>query len=264
MGLRGATSFLLALLPIVMGLPYAQVFFDIIFIMVLISLAVQGFMIPIVGRWCGVTIPVLETAPITTQIDLPGLADSSLIMYQLDEQTPVVVGEKIPRWAKPTLVLRNGISYPAGTGLRQLKAGDKVYVFLSSELQRPVLDKLFGRPSSDEMIARGDFPISANTTFEELEHLYGICVERGIRNSSISDLFYQEFADVEIGDRLILDTIELVVHTIEDGHVGMVGIDFDPKGKNSIRHHIKLLSFKKLKNFKKRVDKTFKNGKVEL
>lgn len=251
-GLRGATSFLLALMPIVLGLPYAHEFFDIIFIMVLISLAVQGFLIPIVGRWCGVTIPVLETAPITTQIDLPGLGDSSLIMYQLDEQTPVVLGEKIPRWAKPTLVLRNGISYPAGTGLRQLKAGDKVYVFLSSELQRPVLDKLFGRPSSDEIISHGDFPISASTTFGELEHLYGISVDRGIRSSSICDLFSQEFADVEIGDRLVLDAIELVVHTIEDGRVGMVGIDFDPKGKNSIHHHIKLLSFKKLKNFKKK------------
>ena len=249
-GLRGATSFLLALMPIVLGLPYAQTFFDIIFIMVLISLAVQGFMIPIVGRWCGVTIPVLESAPITTQIDLPGLGDSSLITYQLDEQTPVVLGEKIPRWAKPTLVLRNGISYPAGTGLRQLKAGDKVYIFLSSELQRPVLDKLFGRPSSDEIMCRGDFPISANTTFDELEHLYGISVDRGIRNSTISDLFSQEFADVEIGDRLVLDAIELVVHSIEDGRVGMVGIDFDPKGKNSIHHHIKLLS---LKNLKKRL-----------
>lgn len=249
-GLRGATSFLLALMPIVLELPYAHEFFDIIFIMVLISLAVQGFLIPIVGRWCGVTIPVLETAPITTQIDLPGLGDSSLIMYQLDEQTPVVLGEKIPRWAKPTLVLRNGISYPAGTGLRQLKAGDKVYIFLSSELQRPVLDKLFGRPSSDEIIGRGDFPISAGTTFEELEHLYGISVDRGIRSSTISDLFAQEFSDVEIGDRLVLDAIELVVHTIEDGRVGMVGIDFDPKGKNSIHHHIKLLS---LKNLKKRL-----------
>ncbi len=246
-GLRGATSFLLALMPIVLGLPYANVFFDIIFIMVLISLAVQGFMIPIVGRWCGVTIPVLETAPITTQIDLPGLGDSSLIMYQLDEQTPVILGEKIPRWAKPTLVLRNGICYPAGTGLRQLKAGDKVYIFLSSELQRPVLDKLFGRPSCEEMILRGDFPISAHTTFEELEHLYGISVDRGIRSSTISDLFQQEFADVEIGDRLVLDAIELVVHTIEDGHVNTVGIDFDPKGKNSIHSHIKLLSLKNLK-----------------
>ncbi len=249
-GLRGATSFLLALLPIVMGLPYAHTFFDIIFIMVLISLAVQGFLIPIVGRWCGVTIPVLETAPINTQIDLPGLGDSSLIMYQLDEQTPVVLGEKIPRWAKPTLVLRNGISYPAGTGLRQLKSGDKVYVFLSSELQRPILNKLYGRPSSNEIMTQGDFPISADTSFDELEHLYGISVDRGIRNSTISDLFHQEFADVEIGDRLVLDSIELVVHSIEDGHVSMVGLDFDPKGKNSIHHHIKLLS---LKNLKKRL-----------
>jgi cell volume regulation protein A len=249
-GLRGATSLLLALMPIVLGLPHANAFFDIIFIMVVISLAVQGFMIPIVGRWCGVTLPRLETAPINTQIDLPGLGDSSLIMYQLDDQTPVVLGEKIPRWAKPTLVLRNGVSYPAGTGLRQLKSGDKVYVFLSSELQRPALDKLYGRPNSDEVLSQGDFPLSADITFSELEHLYGISVNKGIRSTSISDLFHQEFADVEIGDRLVLDAIELVVHTIEDGRVCCVGIDFDPKGKHNMHRHIKFLS---LKNIKKRL-----------
>ena len=65
-GLRGATSILLALIPMVFGLSYADEIFNIIFVMVLISLAVQGFAIPIVGRLCGVTLPLLEKDPVKT------------------------------------------------------------------------------------------------------------------------------------------------------------------------------------------------------
>ena len=253
-GLRGATSVLLALMPLVLDIPLAEDFFNIIFVMVLISLAVQGFAIPWVGKVCGVTLPQLQSAPEKTEIDLPGLNDTSLVMYQLDEQTPVILGEKIPRWATPTLVIRDGVSYPMGTGLRQLKAGDKVYVFISSESQRPVLDKLFGRVNADDKNDFGDFPIAPETTFEELEKIYGIKVNKGIRPFSISNLFSQEFSDIEIGDRLILDSVELVVHGIEGGRVTEVGIDIDPS------HHRRPKIKKILFFHQKRVDNREKNG----
>ena len=228
-GLRGATSILLALIPMVFGLPYAEEIFNIIFVMVLISLAVQGFAIPMVGHWCGVALPMLQKDPVKTEIDLPGLTDSSLVMYEMTETTPAVCGEKVPLWAKPTLVIRNGVSYPSGARLRQLKKGDKVYLFVSSELQRPVLDHLFGGGAT--MGAKhvyGDFPISPTTTFAELEWMYGLTVDKGIRDYSVAELFEQEFDNIEVGDRLTLDAVELVVHGIENGVLTEVGIDVDP------------------------------------
>lgn len=227
-GLRGATSILLALIPMVFGLPYAEEIFNIIFVMVLISLAVQGFAIPVVGHWCGVTLPLLEKDPVKTEIDLPGLTDSSLVMYEMTDTTPAVQGEKIPKWAKPTLVIRNGVSYPTGARLRQLKKGDKVYVFVSSELQRPVLDHLFGGGHANENGVYGDFPIAPTTTFAELEWMYGLNVDKGIRDYSIAELFEQEFDDLEVGDRLSLESVELVVHGLENGLLTEVGIDVDP------------------------------------
>ena len=227
-GLRGATSILLALIPMVFGLSYADEIFNIIFVMVLISLAIQGFAIPIVGRWCGVTLPLLERDPVKTEIDLPGLTDSSLVMYELADTTPAVQGEKIPKWAKPTLVIRNGVSYPTGAKLRQLKKGDKVYVFVSSELQRPVLDHLFGGGHTLEQGEMRDFPIAPTTTFSELEWMYGLTVDKGIRDYSIAELFEQEFDDIEVGDRLSLGNVELVVHALENGLLSEVGIDIDP------------------------------------
>ena len=243
-GLRGATSILLALIPMVFGLPYASEIFNIIFVMVLISLAVQGFAIPVVGRWCGVTLPLLEKDPVKTEIDLPGLTDSSLVMYEMTETTPAVQGEQIPKWARPTLVIRNGVSYPAGAHLRQLKKDDKVYVFVSSELQRPVLDRLFGGGHAVDSGIYGDFPIAPTTTFGELEWMYGLTVDKGIRDYSIAELFEQEFDDIEIGDRLSLDSVELVVHGLENGLLTEVGIDIDPS------FHRKKTFFSKLKKQK--------------
>ena len=247
-GLRGATSILLALIPMVFKLPYATEIFDIIFVMVLISLAVQGFAIPLVGRWCGVTLPMLEKDPVKTEIDLPGLTDSSLVMYEMTDKTPAVCGDKIPKWAKPTLVIRNGVSYPTGARLRQLKKGDKVYVFVSSELQRPVLDHLFGGGNTSEKGVYGDFPIAPTTTFAELEWMYGLNLDKGIRDYSISELFEQEFDDIEIGDRLSLGAVELVVHGLENGVLKEVGIDVDPAFKHKETF---FLPFRRLKNKKR-------------
>ena len=227
-GLRGATSILLALIPMVFGLPYADEIFNIIFVMVLISLAIQGFAIPIVGHWCGVALPIIKKDPVKTEIDLPGLTDSSLVMYEMSDTTPAVCGGKIPKWAKPTLVIRNGVSYPSGARLRQLKKGDKVYLFVSSELQRPVLDHLFGGGNVAEKGTYGDFPIAPTTTFAELEWMYGLNIDKGIRDYSIAELFEQEFDGIEVGDRLSLGAVELVVHNLENGVLSEVGIDIDP------------------------------------
>ena len=185
--------------------------------------------------------------PVKTEIDLPGLVDSSLVMYEMMETTPAVLGEKIPKWAKPTLVIRNGVSYPSGAHLRQLKKGDKVYLFVSSELQRPVLDRLFGGGGTSDKGICGDFPIAPTTTFAELEWMYGLTVDKGIRDYSIAELFEQEFSDIEVGDRLSLGAIELVVHGLENGILTEVGIDIDPE----FRHQKSFFSRFKRKKMKK-------------
>jgi len=249
-GLRGATSVLLALIPIVFELDNAEIYFNIIFVMVMISLASQGFAIPMLARWCGVTIPLVQKDPVKTEIDLPGLTDSSLLMYELTDNTPAVLGEPIPTWARPTLIIRNGVSYPSGTRLKALKAGDKIYVFVASELQRPLLDHLFGGGIIGTKAPLSDFPIAPSTTFAELEWMYGLTVDKGIRDYSIAELFQQEFADVAVGDRLKLDTVELVVRGIENGILTAIGIDIDPY---THKHPSLLSRLRKYKKTKKKI-----------
>lgn len=231
-GLRGATSILLALMPIVYNLPIAEMFFNIVFIMVLLSLSCQGFLIPTLARLCHVIVPIGNTDPAVAEVELPGLADSSLILYQLTSESPAVQGAKIPRWAAPNLVVRNGIAYSAGS-LKRLKAGDKVYVFLPSAKRRSILENLYGDikpdPQSNTRDIFGDFPISPTITFDDLSRLYGIKVPENLKTMTVSDFIMSEFSDIEIGDRLALDEIELVVRSLDNGILTGIGIDIDPK-----------------------------------
>lgn len=250
-GLRGATSILLALAPIVYGLEFADDFFGVIFIMVLFSLAFQGFLIPVIAKWCGLSVPILQRPPEKMQIDLPGLTDSALIAYELSEKTPVVLGESIPKWARPTLVIRNGISYTPSS-IRQLKAGDSVYVFSYSDTRKPLLDHLYGGgevENTNEVL--GDFPIAPSTTFGELEKMYGLAIDPSLKNTTIAALLKQEFDDFEVGDRLSFGSVDLVVRSVENAEPVSIGLDIDPDRQRSFYARTKAMKLLNQKNTKK-------------
>lgn len=230
-GLRGATSILLALAPIVYGLGYAENFFNVIFVMVLFSLGIQGFLIPILTKICSLVVPQLSHPPEKTQIDLPELPDSSLVMYELTQNTPAVLGKDIPKWAKPVLLMRDGVSYSA-SNIRSLKANDKVYVFSYSDTRQKMLDVLYGGGEMKDMAeVLGDFPIAPQTTFGDLEKMYGIKIDARIRQDNILEMMRQGGEDFEVGDRLSLNGIDIVVRAVEECCPTELGLDIDPNRK---------------------------------
>ncbi len=232
-GLRGATSILLALAPIVYHLPHGESFFNIVFVMVLYSLAFQGFLITPVSKILGVALPETQKRPERTEVDLPGLDQSSLIFYEITENTPILKQKTIPGWARPTLIIRGGVAYQSAS-VRRLKIGDKVYVFAPSERRLPLLDQLYGSETEqDELGVWGDFPISPFATFTDLQKNYGLEIPLKFRDKKIGDLIAQEFPDMEVGDRLSLEQIELVVREVENGYPTRIGIDINPMRRKS-------------------------------
>ncbi len=124
-GLRGAVSILLGIMPILGGIDDQHIFFNTAFIIVLVSLLLQGWTIRSVAERLGLIIPPRMGEVDKVELDLPGRANHELISYRVIKDSPILRGERIPRWAMPSLVIRDGRSmrYQYAGRLRGKRSG---------------------------------------------------------------------------------------------------------------------------------------------
>ncbi|HLN24364.1 MAG TPA: potassium/proton antiporter [Patescibacteria group bacterium] len=227
-GLRGAVSILLALVPVLGGVKGGDVFFQISFLVVVASLLVQGWTVRPLARWLGLIVPERAGPVDRMEVDLPGLADRELVAYVLHPDSPVAQGRPLPRWARPVLLRRGDL---IRNSPRQLQAGDRVYL-LVAPAQVPVLDALFGR-TRDEAAAEsclyGDFTIGPEVTVKALREAYDLPLDPGNDAVTLAEMFRREFrSDLEIGDRLHLGPVDLIIREMRDSRIGLIGIALEP------------------------------------
>ena len=236
-GLRGAVSILLALVPLLGGVEEAGALFDIAFVVVMVSLLVQGWTVRPMARALGLIVPGVEPVE-RTEIDLPGLADHEIVAYSLPPGNALAQGRELPRWARPVLVRRGG---QVLTAPRQFMPGDQVY-FLATPQQLPLLDKLLAE-ARDEAAADatlyGDFAVEASATFAALREAYGLPPLGSDEGVTLASLFEREFGtDLELGDRLHFGPVDLIVRDIRDGRILSVGIALEPPPPEGFWHNL--------------------------
>lgn len=230
-GLRGAVSILLAILPIVADLPDGRLLFNVAFIVVLTSLLVQGWTIGPLARWLGLIVPARLGAVERVELELPGRASHELIAYRIAPESPVARGERIPRWARPSLIVRDGRSiriHDAG----RLRAGDYVYIFAPPKLVR-LLDRLFARPADLDLSDReffGDFVIDPDTEMGELGDAYGFAVSATEGSVTVAEYLTRRLQGMpEVGDRVGVEPVELIVRELTDGRaIASIGLAVEP------------------------------------
>ncbi|NEX00232.1 cation:proton antiporter, partial [Rhodopseudomonas sp. BR0G17] len=71
-GLRGAVAIFLASIPMLVGLSKAYLYFDVAFVVVLISLMLQGWTLAPAARKLHVALPRTDRGPRRIELDLPG------------------------------------------------------------------------------------------------------------------------------------------------------------------------------------------------
>ncbi|MDP9838797.1 cell volume regulation protein A [Neorhizobium huautlense] len=231
-GLRGAVSILLAILPVMGEVPHGQVYFNTAFIIVLVSLLLQGWTIKPVAQKLGLIIPPRMGEVDKLELDLPGRANHELITYRVAKDSAVLRGERIPRWATPSLVIRDGRSMRYQYAGR-LKENDQLYMFIAPGYSR-LLDRLFaGRLPVEEDDADffGAFAISPSRPAKELDAAYGpgllTAAEQGM---TVSELILSRLSGhAEYADRVRLGSIILIVRDLdEQNHISGVGISLEP------------------------------------
>ncbi|MCB8837403.1 potassium/proton antiporter [Aurantimonas sp. VKM B-3413] len=230
-GLRGAVSILLAIVPLIGGLDDARLFFNSAFIIVLASLLVQGWTIGVVARRLGLVVPP-RIGPIEKfELELPGSPDHELLSYRVVPDSPVARGERVPRWARPSLVIRDGRSMRYQYAGR-LQSGDYVYLFISPRYP-PLLDRLFASPApvtADDAEFFGDFALDPAARAKDLAAAYGFRLHPDEETMSISEMMIRRLGgEADYGDRVAASPVELIVRqTGIDGAVVAAGLSLEP------------------------------------
>jgi cell volume regulation protein A len=225
-GLRGAVAIFLASIPMLVGLSKAYLYFDVAFVVVVISLLLQGWTLAPAARRLHVALPRSERGPRRVELDLPGQLEQELVGYPVRSKSLYFRRGLIPSWSKPTLVIRNQqILTPAEA--EPVAPGDYIYL-LAPPKRAGALDRFFVdmQPSSEpDPHLLGDFMVSGEHTLSELAEIYGVRVSDDESKLTLSDYFDVHLDNApKTGATLPLDSIVLVARSISGGRVNVVGL----------------------------------------
>ena len=231
-GLRGAVSILLAILPIIAGMSNARDMFNTAFIVVLVSLLVQGWTIGPMARFLGLLVPPRAGPVDRIELELPGGGDHEIVAYVVHPDSAVAQGQRIPRWARPSLIIRDGRTLrPHRFGRPQ--AGDRIYVITTPEYVG-LLDRLFGGrpPGSDDPGFYGEFALQPDIKLADIARSYPVRTAPGDEILTVGQVLRRELAgDIEPGDRISLGDVDIIVRRVNDDHeVLEVGLAMEHTG----------------------------------
>jgi potassium/hydrogen antiporter len=225
-GLRGAVSVFLASIPLLVGLPNAQLYFDIGFVVVLVSLAAQGWTIATAADRLHVALPHHDPPPSRVELDLPGQLAQELVGYSIGANNPYLRRHLMPSWAKPMLVVRDEkvlSSEEAGA----VRPGDHLYLLAPPEKAQS-LDRFFvdmPPPVAPDPELLGDFFVPASATLGALAEIYGLEIDPEEKNMPLADHFARELGGrLHKGDLISVGPIALVAHSVRAGRVTNVGL----------------------------------------
>lgn len=230
-GLRGAVSILLGIIPMISGVPNGELYFNVAFIIVLTSLLLQGWTIRPLARRLGVLVPRRIGPLERVELELPGSAHHELVVYHVVPGSPVLAGERLPRWARPSLVIREGQSMRYQYAGR-LREGDYVYMFISPRYTT-LLDRLFAGSapvSPDDQDFFGAFVLDPEAPLAHVVETYEVAPPRGTDvGIKLRDFIAVRLGGtVEVGDRVACGSVDLIVRAVDlEGRVSEIGLALD-------------------------------------
>ena len=230
-GLRGAVPIVLALFPIMAGLPEARDIFHFAFFIVLVSLIVQGTSLAPLARRLKLEVPATGAPYRRLPLDVPAAGDHELMLFPLrgeEWQDPRPMGRlSLPENTAIAGIFRHRQCLAPAPDL-QISQGDVIAVFAVPSALTELGRSLSGKQAPRHLAERaffGDFVLNGDALLGDVEQVYGIEFNELPPELSLAECFAKRTkGHPVVGDKVILGPVILVARATESDRVTKVGL----------------------------------------
>lgn len=231
-GLRGAVPVVLAVFPLMAGVEGAQTIFQITFVIVLVSLILQGGTLAPMARWLKLEVPPKPEPTLRVPLRTDAAGEFELLLFPLKGkrwQNPrPIVDVHLPDPSRIVGFFSKGTFYERRGGLN-VQEGDVVAVFAQAKAASDV-GRVLGWDEPPERLSDrrffGDFTMNGSARLRDVQMLYGVNLpEKLDPEMTLADCFARSSrGHPVVGDRLDLGTLLLVAREVQGDQVVKAGL----------------------------------------